>query len=65
MNCEKCKDRDECVFYQRWLNTRDYCCPYVTKKTKDSIKVGDDLNHPSSTGTGGCRWGNPFNIYTL
>ena len=43
MNCEKCKDRDKCVFYQQWLNTRDCCCPL--KLTKN-----DDLGDPSSIG---------------
>lgn len=37
MNCEKCKEQDDCDIYQEWLNTRDSCCPFgdYQKSLKD------------------------------
>jgi len=44
MNCEKCKDQDECSIYQEWLNTRDCCCPYGEYQIRVKIKCKDCLS---------------------
>jgi len=41
MNCEKCKDQDECDIYQDWLNTRDCCCPIRQELRKEEEKCNN------------------------
>lgn len=52
MNCEKCKESDNCDMYQSWLNTRDCCCPFgdyqKSLKDKKTYKF-DNLFQPEES----------------
>jgi len=43
MDCEKCKEQDDCTIYQEWLNTRDVCCPFGDYQKNKKKATCDDI----------------------